>query len=155
VRLSKPRQARNQPSPIGLRSLAVVAPNERVPWDTSRILQIQFWVDRHEAGTYGCARESIANAIARRMNSAINFVELENRIIAATYRNLMVRAKVVLVDKQSGAVLAEPVTTITSTMPVGSLRIRLPETVRPGIYFLRARNAHGEDIARSAEFSVG
>jgi len=88
------------------------------------------------------------------MNSAINFVELENRIIAATYRNLMVRAKVVLVDKQSGAVLAEPVTTITSAMPVGSLRIRLPETVGPGIYFLQARNAHGEDIARSAEFSI-
>jgi hypothetical protein len=89
------------------------------------------------------------------MNSAVNFVELDNRIISATYRNLMVRAKVVLVDKESGAALAEPVTTITSTMPVGSLRIRLPETIRPGVYFLQARNAHGEDMARSAEFSVG
>jgi len=89
------------------------------------------------------------------MNSAVNFVELENCVIAATYRNLMVRAKVVLVDKQSGAVLAEPVTTITSAMPVGSLRIRLPETVGPGIYFLQARNTHGEDIARSLEFSIG
>ncbi len=89
------------------------------------------------------------------MNSAINFVELENRIISATYRNLMVRAKVLLVDKESGAALADPVTTINSTMPVGSLRIRLPEGVRPGTYFLQARNAHGEDIARSAEFRVG
>jgi hypothetical protein len=89
------------------------------------------------------------------MNSAINFVELENRIIAATYRNLMVRAKVVLVDKESGAALAEPVATITSAMPAGSLRIRLPETVRSEVYFLQARNAHGEDIARSAEFSIG
>lgn len=89
------------------------------------------------------------------MNSAINFVEFDNRIIAATYRNLMVRAKVVLVDKGSGAALAEPVTTITSAMPVGSLRIRLPEAVTPGIYFLQARNAHGEDIARSDEFRIG
>jgi hypothetical protein len=36
------------------------------------------------------------------MTSSINFVELENRIISATYRNLMVRAKVVLVEKESG-----------------------------------------------------
>jgi hypothetical protein len=88
------------------------------------------------------------------MNSAINFVELDNRVISATYRNLMVRAKVVLVDKASGVALAEPVTTITSTMPNGSLRIRLPEAIRPGTYFLQARNTHGEDMARSAEFSV-
>jgi len=31
------------------------------------------------------------------MNSVIDFVELENSIISATYRNLMVKAKVVLV----------------------------------------------------------
>ena len=89
------------------------------------------------------------------MNCSINFVELENRIISATYRNLMVRAKVVLVEKGSGTTLAEPVTTITSAMPNGSLRIRLPEAIRAGVYFLLARNAHGEDIARSVEFSVG
>ena len=67
----------------------------------------------------------------------------------------MVRAKVVLVDTASGAALAEPVTTITSTMPNGSLRIRLPEAIRAGVYFLQARNTHGVEIARSAEFSVG
>ena len=89
------------------------------------------------------------------MNSAINFVEFENRVISATYRNLIVKATVLLVEKQSGAVLAEPVTTITSAMPVGSLRIRLPETVAAGVYFLQARNAHGEEIARSVEFSIG
>jgi hypothetical protein len=66
----------------------------------------------------------------------------------------MVRAKVVLVDRASGAPLAEPVTTITSTMPNGSLRIRLPDKVAPGVYFLQARNAHGKDVARSAEFSI-
>ncbi len=88
------------------------------------------------------------------MHSVINFIELDNRVISATYRNLMVRAKVVLVDKLSGAVLAEPVTTITSTMPNGALRIRLPEAIRAGVYFLQARNAHGEDIAQSAEFCV-
>jgi hypothetical protein len=36
------------------------------------------------------------------MNSVINFVELENRVISATYRNLMVKAKVVLVELASG-----------------------------------------------------
>ncbi len=89
------------------------------------------------------------------MHCAIHFVELENRVIAATYRNLMVRAKVMLVDKASGQPLAEPVTTITSPMPNGSLRIRVPETLKAGVYFLMARNAHGADLARSAEFSIG
>jgi hypothetical protein len=87
------------------------------------------------------------------MHSAIHFVELENRVIAATYRNLMIRAKVVLVDKASGEPLSEPVTTITSQMPNGSLRIRIPETIKAGVYFLMARNAHGADLARSAEFT--
>jgi hypothetical protein len=36
------------------------------------------------------------------MNPTVNFVELENRVISATYRNLMVKAKVVLVNKTSG-----------------------------------------------------
>jgi hypothetical protein len=89
------------------------------------------------------------------MNSAINFVELENRSLSATYRNLMVRAKVVLVGKESGEALADPVTFITSTMPNGSLRIRLPDAVRPGVYFLQALNTHGDHIARSVEFRVG
>ena|SRR5215475_7232869 len=88
------------------------------------------------------------------MNSVIHFVELENRIISATYRNLMIRAKVVLVDKASGEPLPEPVTTISSPMPTGNLRIRLPDTVRAGIYFLLARNAYGSDLARSAEFCI-
>lgn len=88
------------------------------------------------------------------MNSSVHFVELENRVISATYRNLMVRAKVVLVDKASGSPLPEPVTMITSPMPSGALRIRLPDTVGPGTYFLMARNAHGADVARSAEFAI-
>lgn len=89
------------------------------------------------------------------MNSVVNFVALENGVISATYRNLMIKAKVVLVDTASGAALSEPVATIASPLPVGSLRIRLPERVRPGIYFLKALNAHGEDLARSAEFRIG
>jgi hypothetical protein len=60
------------------------------------------------------------------MKPFINFVELENRVISATYRNLMVRAKVVIVDKISGEQLPDPVTTIASPVPVGALRIRLP-----------------------------
>jgi len=88
------------------------------------------------------------------MISIINFVEIENRVISAIYRNLMIRAKVVLVDKASGEQLADPVTTITSPAPNGSLRIRLPHSVKPGVYYLRALNGHGEAAAQSAEFFV-
>jgi hypothetical protein len=89
------------------------------------------------------------------MHSIINFVELENRVISAPYRNLMIKAKVILVEKASGQQLPDPVTTISSPLPIGALRIRLPEAVKPGVYFLRALNAHGDDVARSAEFRVG
>ena len=89
------------------------------------------------------------------MNPVINFIELENRVISATYRNLMIRAKVLLVDKTSGEPLPEPVTTITSPTPSGSLRISLPASVKAGHYFLRALNGHGELAAQSVEFHVG
>ena len=46
------------------------------------------------------------------MNPIIHFIELENRVISATYRNLMLKAKVVLVDKASGEQLPDPVITI-------------------------------------------
>lgn len=88
------------------------------------------------------------------MISVINFVELENRVISATYRNLMVKATVVLVEKTSGAVLPGPITTIASPAPTGSLRIRLGDAVRPGTYFLMAINGHGDYLARSADFDV-
>jgi hypothetical protein len=88
------------------------------------------------------------------MNPIIKFIELENRVISATYRNLMIKAKVVLVSKTSGEQLPDPVTTIASPIPSGSLRIRLPDSVKPGAYFLKALNGHGEDAAQSAEFQV-
>ena len=88
------------------------------------------------------------------MYSAINFVELENRIISATYRNLMIKAKVVLVDRANGEQLPDPVTTIASPAPNGSLRIRLPDSVKSGTYYLKALNGHGEAAAQSAEFYV-
>jgi hypothetical protein len=88
------------------------------------------------------------------MNPTIHFVELENRVISATYRNLMVKAKVVLVDKGSGEQLPDPVTTIASPVPSGSLRIRLPDAIRPGAYFLKALNGHGQPAAQSAEFHI-
>lgn len=67
----------------------------------------------------------------------------------------MVRAKIVLVDKASGTALDEPVITISSTLPNSSVRIHLPDGIKPGTYFLQARNAHGEDLARSADFCIG
>jgi hypothetical protein len=87
------------------------------------------------------------------MKPVISFVEIENRVISATYRRMMVRAKVVLVEKASGRQLPDPVTTIASPVPVGALR-KLPDTVKPGTYFLKALNGHGEDAAQSADFEV-
>jgi hypothetical protein len=87
------------------------------------------------------------------MHSVIRFVEIENRVISATYRGLMIKAKVLLVDKSSGEELSEPVT-ITSPLPSGTLRIRLPDSVGPGLYFLKALNANGEYLVRSADFMV-
>ncbi len=77
------------------------------------------------------------------MNSIINFVEIENRIVSATYRNLMIGAKVVLVDKTSDQPLPDPITTIAS-----------PATVQPGDYYLKALNGHGAPIAQSVGFHV-
>ena len=89
------------------------------------------------------------------MNPVIIFVEFENRTVSAIYRNLMVRAKVVVVDKTSGEQLPEPVHTISSPAPNGSLRLRLPDSVKPGIYYLKALNGHGAYAAQSVEFEVG
>ena len=88
------------------------------------------------------------------MNSVINYVEIENRVITATYRNLMIGAKVVLVDKTSDQQLPDPIMTIASPAPTGSLRIRLPATVKPGDYYLKALNGHGAAVAQSAGFHV-
>ena len=88
------------------------------------------------------------------MNSVVTFIDVENRVISATYRNLMVRAKVMLVDKISGEPLPEPVTTIASPLPTGVLRIRLPDSVKSGIYFLQALNTRGDKVAQSVEFRI-
>ena len=89
------------------------------------------------------------------MKPVISSIEIENRIIVAKYQRLMVGAKVVLVEKASGRQLSETITRVASPVPVGALRIRLPEAVTPGTYFLKAFNGHGEDAAQSAEFEIG
>jgi hypothetical protein len=88
------------------------------------------------------------------MKPVVNFVEFENRVILARYLNLMIRAKVVVVDKASGEQLPDPVATISSPAPNGSLRMRLPDSVKPGTYFLKALDGHGRFAAQSAEFKV-
>jgi hypothetical protein len=88
------------------------------------------------------------------MRAVINFVEFENRVVSAKYLNLMLKAKVVLVDKASGEHLPNPVITISSPAPNGSLRVRLPDSIKPGTYYLKALNGHGEYAAQSAEFEV-
>ena len=89
------------------------------------------------------------------MNPVINFVELDNRVITAIYRNLMIGAKVVLVDKATDQPWPDAVATIASPVPNGSLRIRLPGAVKPGAYYLKAMNGHGTYVAQSVEFDVG
>ena len=88
------------------------------------------------------------------MHSVINFVEFENQVILATYCNLMIGAKVLLVDTESGHELPEPFARIVSPAPNGSVRIRLPAPFRPGTYFLRALNGHGAHIAQSMAFRI-
>jgi hypothetical protein len=88
------------------------------------------------------------------MKPVVNFVEFENRVISARYLNLMIKAKVVVVDKASGEQLPDPVATISSPAPNGSLRLRLPDSVKPGTYFLKALDGHGRFAAQSAEFEV-
>ena len=88
------------------------------------------------------------------MTSIISFIEMENRVISAIYRNLMIRAKVVIVDRDSGEQLPDPVTTIVSPAPNGWLRIRLPDSIKAGAYYLMALNGHGEAAAQSVEFYV-
>ena len=75
-------------------------------------------------------------------------------MVSAKYLNLMLKAKVVLVDKASGEQLPNPVITISSPAPNGSLRVRLPDSIKPGTYYLKALNGHGEYAAQSAEFEV-
>jgi hypothetical protein len=66
------------------------------------------------------------------MKAVINFVEFENRVVSAKYLNLMLKAKVVLVDKASGEQLPNPVITISSPAPNGSLRISCRTPSNPG-----------------------
>jgi len=66
----------------------------------------------------------------------------------------MIGAKVMLVDKTSGEQLPDPVVRITSPVPVGSLRISLPASVKSGNYYLKVLNGHGQFAAQSVGFSV-
>ncbi|WP_275167815.1 hypothetical protein [Bradyrhizobium sp. CSS354] len=89
------------------------------------------------------------------MKSVISSIEIENRVVVAKYQRLMVGAKVVLVEKASGRQFPETVTRVASPVPVGALRIRLPDAIEPGTYFLKAFNGRGEDAAQSADFEIG
>src|ERR1700685_2440076 len=72
------------------------------------------------------------------MNAVINFVELENQVVSATYRNLMVRAKVVVVNKTSGEQLPDPVVTIASPAPAGRPEVTTPGGGETGNLFLQS-----------------
>ena len=88
------------------------------------------------------------------MKPVISSIEIENRVIVAKYQRLKVGAKVVLVEKASDRQLPETVTRVASRVPVGALRIRLPDAIAPGTYFLKAFDGHGEHAAQSADFEI-
>ncbi|MEY9587788.1 hypothetical protein ABIA06_000079 [Bradyrhizobium yuanmingense] len=101
------------------------------------------------------AGASLEISICRRMKPVISSIEIENRVIVAKYQRLMVGAKVVLVEKASDRQLPETATRVASRVPVGALRIRLPDAIKPGTYFLKAFNGHGEQAAQSVDFEIG
>jgi hypothetical protein len=88
------------------------------------------------------------------MKPFIDLVDRENRAISAIYRCLMVGAKVVLVDRNGEEPLPDPVAVITSPFPSGSLRIKVPASVKSGAYYLKVLNCRGEPAARSGEFHI-
>jgi hypothetical protein len=56
----------------------------------------------------------------------VNFLELENRVVSATYRNLVIRAKVVLLDEASGE---QPVRSHHHDLIAGAERNSADQTV--------------------------
>ncbi len=89
------------------------------------------------------------------MNSFINFVELENRVISATYRNLMLQAKVVLVDQASGEQLARACDHDHVAGPDRMVEDQVAGRRQAGRLLLQALNGHGRPAAQSGEFYVG
>jgi hypothetical protein len=50
---------------------------------------------------------------------------------------------------------SNPVTTTSSRVPGGSRKISAPASVKPGAFYLRALNGHGDYAAQSVVFDVG
>jgi hypothetical protein len=66
----------------------------------------------------------------------------------------MVGAKVVLADNTSGEQIPDPVTTIRSPVPAGSLRIRLPDNLQSGGVLLKALKRPWRLCRATVEFYV-
>ena len=97
------------------------------------------------------------------VSPAIKFNAIRGRELSATYRNLPLGSKIVLVDKVTGVALRDPVVTVRTRFPLFwrllallpvHIHIILPDAVRPGGYYLQALNQGGEFLAQSVEFYV-
>lgn len=88
------------------------------------------------------------------MKPTLQFIELENRVISVKYRCLMIGARIMLVEKNSGRILSDPAAAVASPVPAGSLRIAIPKTFVPGYYFLRALDRRGNTAAQTVEFYI-
>ena len=97
------------------------------------------------------------------VSPAIKFNAIRGRELSATYRNLPLGSKIVLVDKVTGVALRDPVVTVRARFPLlwrllallpVQIHIILPNAVKPGGYYLQALNQGGEFLAQTVEFYV-
>lgn len=93
----------------------------------------------------------------------IRFDTMRGRELSATYRNLPSGSKIVLVDKVTGVALRDPEVTVRVRFPLFwrllallpvHIHIILPDSVKPGGYYLQALNQGGGFLAQSVEFYV-
>jgi hypothetical protein len=81
----------------------------------------------------------------------LNFVSISGSQVAATTANFPNGARIVLVNKTSGATLPDPVTKVSDNGPLG---ITLSEDITPGAYYLKGLDQDGGYLAQSVEFYI-
>jgi hypothetical protein len=84
-------------------------------------------------------------------NPILNFVSILGGQVSATAANFSGGARVVLVNKTSGATLADPAIEVSGDGPLG---ITLPEPFPAGAYYLKGLDKDGGYLAQSVEFYV-
>ena len=84
----------------------------------------------------------------------LNFVNLQGRVVHATYQHMPANSKIVLIDKISGKAMPAPVAVARASDSQIAVTIKLPATVKAGTYHLKAQNLAGGYLAQSVDFTV-